>query len=143
MSINQQLPNTIKLEIPADLKYLDTVAMMVETVANQANGTREDSLVTSALKLAVHEICVNIIEHAYHGRPGKIQISFQIANPPAKIVVELCDQGDAANVANFVQPNLEEPQVKGYGLYLVKNLVDNVDYSRIGGTNQWTLVKIL
>lgn len=131
------------LEISADFKYLESVSGWVETVLAQVEGVGEDPQAVFALKLAVHEICVNIIEHAYHGKQGLIRISFQITHPPPKIVVQLCDQGDAADAANFVEPNLEEPQVKGYGLYLVKNLVDNVEYTRNGGTNQWTLMKAL
>ncbi len=117
--------------------------MTVQTLLNRMNEEGSDSEVLFSLKLAVHEICVNIIEHAYHGRPGQIQISFHMSHTPPKITVTLLDQGDPADPANFVQPNLEEPQVKGYGLYLVKNLVDYIDYSRNGGTNQWTLMKTI
>ncbi len=143
MTIHQPQSDDIHLEIPADFKYLETVSGWVEMALGQVEGAGEDAQALFALKLAVHEICVNIIEHAYHGKQGLIQISFHVTHPPPKIVVQLCDQGDAADAANFVEPNLEEPQVKGYGLYLVKNLVDNVEYTRNGGANQWTLMKAL
>ncbi len=143
MNQNHRPSETIKLEIPADVKYLETVTTLVETALNKTHKNAKDPQVLFAVKLAVHEICVNIIEHAYHGSSGTIQILVQVVQSPPKIVVELCDQGDAADPANFVDPNLEEPQVKGYGLYLVNNLVDHVDYTRNGGTNQWTLVKIM
>ncbi len=143
MNHNHHPSDTIKLEIPADVKYLETVSTLVETALNKTHENARDSQVMFAVKLAVHEICVNIIEHAYHGRTGTIQIFVHLVQSPPKIVVELCDQGDPADPAKFVPPNLEEPQVKGYGLYLVKNLVDSVDYSRTGGTNQWTIIKAM
>ncbi len=134
---------TIKLAIPADVKYLETVSTILQSVLDRIEARQAVSQAEFGIKLAVHEACVNIIEHAYHGNPGQIQIEIQVSQAPPKIVIELTDQGDAAVESNFVQPNLDEPQIKGYGLFLIRNLVDEVKYVRNGGSNQWRLVKTL
>ncbi len=143
MTDKANYPETIKLEVPADVKYLETVAMVLQSVIERMDGRSKDALAEFGIKLAVHEACSNIIEHAYHGQPGQIQIEIHVSHSPSKIVVVLSDQGDAADESSFVPPNLEEPQVKGYGLYLMKQLLDQVDYSRSGETNQWILVKTM
>ena len=134
-------PEWIMLDLPADFKYLETVSSMLQTVLNRMDDQSQNSQSHFAIKLAVHEACSNIIEHAYHGNPGRIKVDVHLHTSPKKIVVELTDQGDAAVISNFVKPNLEEPKIRGYGMFLIEQLIDKVEYFREGGTNRWILVK--
>ena len=40
-------------------------------------------------------------------------------------------------------PDLDTGQVHGYGLFLVRSLIDDVTYAHSGGENRWELVKRL
>lgn len=136
-------PETILLEVPADLKYLETITSMLQAILLRFDEQPKDSQTHFALKLTVHEACTNIIEHAYHGNPGKIRVEILLYLLAKKIVIDLSDQGDATDLSKFESPDLTQPQVRGYGLYLMKQLVDQVDYFREGGTNRWRLQKAL
>ena len=40
-------------------------------------------------------------------------------------------------------PGFDEPQVHGYGLFLMRELTDGVQYERVEGRNHWQLMKNL
>jgi len=131
------------LDIPADTKYLETVSACLITVLDRGPAPEKGKGRYFPIKLAVHETCTNIIEHAYRGQAGRIRIEIEICTDPAKIVVELFDQGAASEQGPLTEPNLDEPQTKGYGLFLINKIVDDIEYRRDKGINRWRLVKNL
>lgn len=139
---NQELEFVI-IDIPSDVKYLDTLGACLRTLIKRMDVSEDESYYDFAIRLAVHEACANIIEHAYRLKRGRIKVVMTMFDSPRKIEVEIFDQGEPALLDNVSQPNLEEPQVKGYGLYLIQQLVDEFIYSRDKGTNLWRLVKVL
>lgn len=97
------------------------------------------------IQLAVHEVCTNIVEHAYaDGAPGAIVIDFAlIASPARRLFVDICDKGKPFDPAQIAPPDLNQPQEGGYGLFLADALMDEVSYERRGDENHWRLVKAL
>ncbi|MBK8988817.1 MAG: ATP-binding protein [Chloroflexi bacterium] len=100
----------------------------------------QDSLFYN-IELAVHEACTNIVEHAYAGISGRIEIAFTLLEEPRQFIIELHDRGQSFNLADVVAPNFEQPQTSGYGLFLVHQLMDEVAYFPEPGNNRWRLVK--
>ncbi len=139
---NMDKPEFIMLDIPADLKYLETISNVLDIVLERIDEQPKDPQSHFAVKLSAHEACANIVEHAYHGKPGRIKVEILLFPVSKKIVINLSDQGDEA-VLNYDRPNFEQPQIRGYGLYLIQQLVDKVEYFREGGTNRWSLAKAL
>jgi serine/threonine-protein kinase RsbW len=98
------------------------------------------------VELAVHEICTNIVEHAYGEKPGgRISAGAKVERTgllgKRRLVVELQDWGDS-----FVRPpadeiDLDTPHEGGYGLYLAQTLMDEVRYERQALGNRWQLSK--
>lgn len=83
------------------------------------------------LKLAVDEACANIIEHGYKGMdPGSIILSFWIE--PDRILVQITDFGHVFEPAEGLKPDVEaaldSDKLGGFGLYLIYQTMDNVDY---------------
>ena len=136
-------PNSIHLEIPAEVKYLGTVTACVRSALERIKCSPLDDRDRMAVELAVHEACANIIEHAYKGRTGQIQMTIDLLENPCELAIELHDTGKAASLENVKQPNLEEPQEKGYGLFLMQQLMDSVEYFPEEGNNRWRLTKRL
>jgi serine/threonine-protein kinase RsbW len=130
------------LDIPARVKYLEIVGECLDSVLDRAM-VSEDDQSRFAIKLGVHETCANIIEHGYAGTQGRIRIEIQVIPNNSSIVVELFDRGVPAELDQVAVPNLEKPQIKGYGLFLIRSLVDELGYSRKNGINRWTIVKTL
>lgn len=92
------------------------------------------------LELAVHELAMNIVDHAYDDatRPGA---TFDVVMrcEDGDLVVAFDDGGVAYDSGD--KPVIgDEPTVRGYGLFIVEQLAKSVDYERRDDRNHWTLV---
>ena len=136
-------PQTTVLEIIAEEIYLETVAKFIENTLESAVFPDDAEMKIFSVKLSIHEACVNIIEHAYKGLPGPIRLEVTLDRISKKVQLDLYDQGAPAHLDEINPPNLDKPQIKGYGLFLMQQLMDSVDYFHESGTNHWRLVKQL
>lgn len=93
--------------------------------------------------LAVQELCVNIVKHAYAGTSGDIQIQIDWSNDLLQMVFD--DQAPHAyNTAQAITPPdpLGLPE-RGMGLYVIHQVFEEVVYTRLQVGNQWRLTKKL
>lgn len=84
-----------------------------------------------ALRLAVEEVCINLITYGYKGMaPGPIRVSFHPRGN--RITVRIQDHARPFDPAQSPQPDLtsdaEARPIGGLGWYLVKQSVDHLDY---------------
>jgi anti-sigma regulatory factor (Ser/Thr protein kinase) len=108
-----------------------SLAEISEFVARAAQEAGLDSKGVYAVKLAVDEACTNIIEHGYGGESsGKIECSCDVDRHA--LTIKLRDWGTAFDPDAVPEPNfnlpLEELQVRGAGLYLMRKLMDDVQF---------------
>lgn len=115
---------------------------IVETCqeANLSDKVRYD------IRLAVEEVCMNIIEHGYQGmNPGTISLSFQYGS--RQIVIRITDYGHPFEPSEPPEPNpqlmLEDASTGGLGLHFIYRSVDSVHYEATESGNTLTLVKKL
>lgn len=98
-----------------------------------------------AVEMAVDEACSNIIEHGYKGMPeGDIECTCDQNDRALTIIIR--DHGQAFNIDNVPIPDitddLEDRRVGGLGVFLIRELMDKVQYERLGETgNVLTLVR--
>ncbi len=88
------------------------------------------------IRLAVHELVVNIIEHAYGGAAGRIEMVVEPHRDRLQFVV--IDDGRAFSGATN-RPLPDEPSGGGYGLPIIDTVFDDVSYTRVDRTNTWLL----
>lgn len=97
----------------------------------------ENAAVFERVELALHEICVNIVDHAYQGQPGTFTIHGVVSAD--RVTAEVVDHGIPFDEDAVCPPVPGIPQVGGYGLVIVKRLVDTVAYQRVNDTNRWRI----
>lgn len=95
--------------------------------------------------LAVDEACTNIIKHAYKLSPEG-EIIIKINYDDEKFTVTIIDYGKSFEPDRVPLPDLQkyyrEHRVGGLGMYLMKSLMDNVEYISVPGEyNQVLLSK--
>jgi serine phosphatase RsbU (regulator of sigma subunit)/anti-sigma regulatory factor (Ser/Thr protein kinase) len=101
--------------------------------------------VVHALKLAAEEICSNIINYGFNGSIGYIRVSLERSGDNA--VLKISDNGlhfppDKAETADIsLEP--EKRRIGGLGIHLVKELMDEISYTRDGDSNLLILEKKL
>ncbi|MDY0220932.1 MAG: ATP-binding protein [Desulfobacterium sp.] len=120
---------------PARLESLPLVQEYVETLA-QRSGIHGKRLIQ--LSVALEEVVVNIINHAYDqtGR-GDILVGFD--DQAETVVISLVDRGLAFNPLEATEPNVEmgllDRPIGGLGIMMVKKFMDKVRYERHGNEN--------
>ncbi len=93
------------------------------------------------LGLVVSEACVNVVKHAYRGRPGK-PIELRLAIEERSLVLEILDEGERFDLESYSPPDLSEPHESGYGVFLMRSIMDKVVYDTSDGRGtKLTLVK--
>lgn len=97
------------------------------------------------ITVAVEEIFVNIAHYAYEGEPGKatVRLSFDEEN----VTIGFTDTGipfdPLAKEDPDVNAKLEDRQIGGLGIYMVKQSMDHCTYERSGNRNIFTMTKAL
>ena len=92
------------------------------------------------MELAVHEVCMNIVDHAYSGQPAEDRSDLHVECwvHPEAVLVRVSDGGSPFQ-APAHRPTPGVPQIRGYGLPIVEKLADDVRYERGNGINIWSL----
>jgi serine/threonine-protein kinase RsbW len=95
----------------------------------------------SGLQVAVGEITSNSIKHAYEGRSGQ-PIRLSVESRDDCVVVQIEDFGKQFDPSRYRDPNLDEMNEGGMGLYIARQLADefSFDLARERGT-RWILTK--
>lgn len=130
------------LTVDSHLERLGEIADFIGEAA-RASGLNETQLCD--VQMAVDEACTNVIQHAYHGRPGGT-IEIVCEQRGKEFTVTIRDYGTPFNPNKIVQPKTRDPlsrrSIGGLGLFLMHKLMDRVDFhfsSKRG--NRLTLVK--
>lgn len=134
--------NRLQFLVPATFRDVRTIDAAIVDLLTRAN---IDEATIYNVQLAAHEVCTNIVEHAYAGRDdGSIAVALKLIRAPRPVIeIELRDQGLAFNPDAIPAPNLDEPQEGGYGLFLARALLDVMDYHQDAHGNVWRLSKTL
>lgn len=123
----------------------DSLNEIREFVAAAAQEAQLDSKGIYAMQLAVDEACCNIIDHAYEGE-NRGMIDCQVDVRSDGLLVTLIDQGKSFDPDKVPPPQigkpLQEVKSRGVGLYLIKKMVDKMEYHSSGaGENVMRLFK--
>lgn len=98
----------------------------------------------NTMNLALEEIVTNVIEHGYQD-DGEHSIIIRCSVGNGEVMAEVEDDGTPFNPLNSPDPDisqsLEDRSLGGLGIYLVRNVVDGLDYAHQGGKNQIRLKK--
>ncbi len=124
------LPETIELEIPAKTEYIALVRLCISGIGDRIELTIDE---IEDLKIAISEVCNNSIRHAYNEGSYHNSIKIRFLIYPKKMMVKINDYGHGFDT-KFVKEYLkckddERTKGIGLGLFLMKTLMDGVEYS--------------
>ncbi len=95
----------------------------------RACGLNEDD--AFRVQLAVDEACTNVIEHAYEGQGGPIELSCRREGPEVRVTIH--DWGRPFDPTTIQPPDLGAPlkdrQIGGLGLHFMHVLMDRVQFT--------------
>lgn len=105
-----------------------------------------EEVLTMQLTLAVEEAAVNVMNYAYEpGTLGTVDLDAEAGNGELKIIIS--DSGVAFDPTQKAEADItltaEERPIGGLGIFLVRQIMDDVSYRRQDGRNILTLTKKL
>ena len=132
-----------KITVNSEKNQLTTVLDFIEKNLNQHNPSPKFIM---QLELSIEEIFINIVEYAYKNDSNQqITISYDKKEEPLRAIITFLDEGPTYNPLNTPDPDttlpLEERDIGGLGLFLVKKNVDNISYEYKDKQNILTIEK--
>jgi len=131
------------ISIPSSTRYLEDARQFVERYAREAK-LKEDTV--EQFKIAVDEACTNVIKHAYKGDEAH-QIDLTIIFDKNRFTVRIRDEGQAFQPEQYQEPDIfkmaKTRRSGGFGVHIMRRLMDRVEYRTRGKVNEVHLTKYL
>ncbi len=129
-----------QLKVPARIEFLGELRDFVTKVGHR-HGFSER--VINAFKLSIDEAATNIIKHAYRDWEGSITIRAIVKKNSLTIV--LVDQGKYFDPRQVSDPDLQRyvdiGKKGGLGIFIMRRLLDEIDYRKTEEGNELWMVK--
>ena len=100
-----------------------------------------------SIDIAVDEIFANISYYAYGDKTGFAEVSVEITGSPPLARIVFADSGTPFNPLKMPEPDvtlsIEEREIGGMGIHIVRKSMDSVEYLYKDGKNILTIEKYL
>lgn len=130
------------IEIVNKIEEIERVAFFVEELGEELS--LSPALVMS-INLALEEAIANVILYAYPTGESTNRITLSAAYADGILTFELTDKGVAFDPTKAPEADvslaIEERPIGGLGIFLVRKIMDEVTYQRIGNENQLKMIK--
>ena len=135
--------DTKNLTLPNDVQEVPKLAAFVDEIC-EAVGIDMSSAMK--MNLAIEEAVVNVMNYAYpSGTKGEVRIEAKVHEGYVEFVIS--DDGKPFNPTEVKDADttlsVEERDIGGLGIFLVKHYMDKVKYKYVDGQNVLTLRKNL
>lgn len=134
------MENPLTCTIDADISAIPSVSLALDKTMRAHGFSEEECLDT---QLAVEEAVTNVILHGYAEIPGQIQITCHVT--PHFAEVQILDSAAPFNPLTIPEPDvteeIEERQIGGLGIFLIRRVMDEVSYRYDDGHNILVLIK--
>jgi len=136
----RKLIKEVFMTFPAAEEQLEDIRSSVRHVLSESQLSPKS---VNSVLLAIEEACTNVIRHAYLYGPGSIRIRVKIFAD--RVVFSIFDRGRRFELDESEVPDLNR-YVKtgrkgGLGLYLIRKMMDSVEYFTRDGENELRLSK--
>jgi serine/threonine-protein kinase RsbW len=129
------------MKVPSSTRHLEEVRQFVASHATAADFPEQ---AVEAFKLAVDEACTNVIKHAYKGNDAH-QIDVAVIVDNDRFTVRIQDKGESFHPEEYEEPNIfqfaKRGQKGGFGVHIMRRLMDHVEYRKRGKVNEVRLTK--
>lgn len=131
----------MRIEIKNDL---DQITLVMSALEEYADRTSLDIRTAQAAELALDELLNNSISYGFPDNGPHI-ITVELEKKEGALLIEISDDGVPFNPFEQAVPDLEssieERELGGVGIHLVRNFMDEYGYERVHGRNVITLLK--
>ena len=130
-----------KLILPAKMQNFESMMKFIEDGAKNQGFDRDK---VNQVKIAAEEALVNVISYAYDDSDGNVEINCD-GKEGRGLVIEIIDSGTPFDPTSMPEPDIDAPlddrRIGGLGVYMMHQLMDEVNYRRDGNRNILTIAK--
>ena len=131
-----------RITLPAKLENLEA---MLKFIQDGASGLGFEAKDVNQIQLVSEEVLVNVINYGYPDKEGDVEIVFSSTEDNRGIEIQVIDKGIPFDPLSMPEPNinapLEERKIGGLGIFLLRRMMDKVNYRREDGCNILNFVK--
>lgn len=124
---------------------LSEIPRLIEWVEARCASAGIGPEIAMKLALALEEAVANVINHGLPDAPPPHRLAVRLAIDPDAVTAEIVDNGRPFDPTAVPDPDLtsplEERQLGGLGIHLMRELMDRLDYRRSGNMNILRLYK--
>lgn len=132
-----------KLTIDAKVENL---AIVTEFITSSLEEKDCSIKIIMQMELVIEEIFVNVSSYAYSPNIGSVTICKEFEDAPQAVIITFIDSGVSYNPLEHEDPDInagiDERDIGGLGIFLVKKNVNEISYERKDGKNILTIKKI-
>ena len=133
-----------QLIVPAERGEFTVLAQWLLSIAAELNIQER---IKKQLMIACDEIFTNIASYAYPDGNGSVAVAIEFLSQTQCLRIIFSDSGIAFDPLEISEPDtgsaLSERKIGGLGMFMVKKMMDSVEYCRQDGKNILTLTKCL
>lgn len=136
---SRRMADAIELTVVSHPRWLRLIRQAVLEYARESGFNARDG---NAITLAVGEAVGNVIKHAYRGRTDQT-FSLSCRTRGGFLEIEIRDGGSPFDPSGAPDLRPDELRAGGRGLYLIKTIMDEIEYGRDGEENVVSMRKRL
>jgi serine/threonine-protein kinase RsbW len=130
---------TRAIELPPELESLSIAARFTDEAIAEILGDSPPAQLGYNLSLAVSEALTNAIRHCRTGKHVRLEFSWD----QRQAIISVMDQCAPFSLTDVAAPDFEHAAEGGYGIYIIKSLMDEVYIESIPGGKCLKMVKRL
>lgn len=122
---------------------LERIQLVIEELAEEWDIS---FAMSNTINLALEEAFTNLVKYAYKDEdPHSIEIQFE--RKTDRVVITLIDDSPPYDPTGKEDPDVslsaEERPIGGLGIFLIKKLMDEVEYKQVGNLNHFIITKYI
>lgn len=138
----EPVPIEITMKFIAQWEYLRVAVGTSRLLCEALQSAQAGLEIADDVELAVSEACTNAIKHGCpEGSTGEVTVVFRVAGNEFSIQVK--DQGRGFDMEALPLPDFNSHPEGGYGIYIIRSVMDEVDYRQGAQGNTLVMKKFL
>lgn len=133
-----------ELSIDATVENIPTVTAFVDEELEALNCPMKAQ---AQIDIAIDELFSNIARYAYKPNVGPATVRVEVTENPLSVIITFIDNGVPYDPLQTNDPDVNAPieqrEIGGFGIYIVKKSMDEITYEYKNGQNILLIKKLL
>jgi serine/threonine-protein kinase RsbW len=119
----------LQIAVPPHTRYLSLVGNIAELLVHEIKEyTGDRDLLGYHLNLVLTEAMANVIQHAASDKRDTLRVHIHVEGE--HLCIKVYDHGEGFDLNQVCAPEFDTLDESGRGLFVIRNLMDSVDYHK-------------